>query len=107
MPTKKPKIKKKLGRPPIPRTAEQAGPFAVALREMRERAGLSQDELGAKAGLCDRTLAYIEAGREPHLYTAAKLAEVLGGDLAAMCRPIPSIPKRGPKKFREAPGIPE
>lgn len=52
--------------------------FAPLLRELRHRAGLTQEELAAAAGLSPRALGNLERGRStPHRGTASRLAQAL------------------------------
>jgi transcriptional regulator with XRE-family HTH domain len=49
------------------------------LRELRDRASLSQEELAERAGVSRATIADLERGaRKPHPKTRRKLAEALG-----------------------------
>ena len=63
--------------------------FAEVLRQLRERAGLSQETLAAKSGL-DRTyISLLERGqRQPTLKTLARLAEALNTSLAALAKRV-------------------
>ena len=52
--------------------------FAKNLRRERERAGISQEELGARCGLHRTEISFLErAQREPRLNTIVKLAKAL------------------------------
>ena len=67
------------GRCPACVAADQAAPFAERLRALRLAAGLTQAELAARAGLCDRTVTNYERGRgRPRPSRLAALARVLG-----------------------------
>ena len=61
--------------------------FAQNLRAQRDRLGLSQEALGAKAGLHRTEISLLErSGRDPRLETLVTLADALGvpaGDLLA------------------------
>lgn len=49
------------------------------LKDIREKNGLSQTELAAKAGVSTRHIAFIETGeRKPSIDLAFKLADILG-----------------------------
>jgi len=63
--------------------------FADVLRQLRERAELSQEALAAKSGL-DRTyISLLERGqRQPTLKTLARLAEALNTSLAALAKKV-------------------
>ena len=53
--------------------------FAGNLRRVRERVGISQEELGARCGLHRTEISFLErAQREPRLSTIVKLAKALG-----------------------------
>ena len=63
--------------------------FADVLRQLRERAGLSQEALATKSGL-DRTyISLLERGlRQPTLKTLVRLAEALGTSLAVLSKKV-------------------
>ena len=53
-------------------------PIRTNLRRIRQAQGLSQTELGAKAGIGARYVAFIESGQKcPSMKVAIKLAKVL------------------------------
>ena len=55
------------------------------LRELRERAALSQEDLAKKAGVARATIADLEANKRPaRPSTRRKLAEALGVDPAEL-----------------------
>ncbi len=61
------------------------------LRDLRERAGLSQRELAQRAGIAPSTLSEIESGAYiPNLRVTVALAEALGVPLESLLRPQPS-----------------
>jgi predicted ATPase/transcriptional regulator with XRE-family HTH domain len=72
-------------------------PFGERLRRLRESAGLTQEELAAKAGLTAKAVSALERGerKRPYPHTVRSLADALGlsegerGDLQA------AIPRRG------------
>ncbi len=71
-----------------------ASGFGVRLRELREQAGLSQAQLGERAGMAYQAIARLERGeREPTWPTALKLAEALGVDLNSFSPPPPPPPR--------------
>ena len=58
--------------------AEPQDVFAANLRRIRERTGISQEELGARCGLHRTEISFLErAQREPRLSTIVKLAKAL------------------------------
>ncbi len=74
-------------------------PLAARLRELREAAGVSQQELAFRAGLSIGVIARIEQGKkeDPKLSTVTALAEALGvgvGDLV----PAAGKPARGRRR---------
>jgi transcriptional regulator with XRE-family HTH domain len=59
--------------------------FASNLRRLREAAGLSQDELGLRAGVgVSNVSRYESAKRDPSVRTVARLADALGVDPAQL-----------------------
>lgn len=96
-------------------TVDDAPSFAARLKELREKAGLSQYELAKRAGLSRQAISHIEAGnREPGWNTVLKLAQALGVNVLAFTdeppegvadqgddepgEDEPPAPKRRPKK---------
>jgi predicted nucleotidyltransferase/DNA-binding XRE family transcriptional regulator len=60
------------------------------IRQARRRAGLSQVELGARAGVTQSVISAYESGhRQPSLPTLAGLVEAAGYELVAELRPHP------------------
>ena len=59
---------------------QDSGAVAARLRSMRERAGLSQEQLAARAGLATGTVRKIETGAvtEPGFFTVMTLLRILG-----------------------------
>jgi len=58
------------------------------VREIRSAAGLTQEELGARAGVSRQTIISIERGRyDPSLSLAFKLAALLGATLEELFHP--------------------
>jgi ribosome-binding protein aMBF1 (putative translation factor) len=56
--------------------------FGLALRALRQRAGLSQRELAERIGTTQSAIARMEKGKtEPRFWTLGKLAEALNRDL--------------------------
>ena len=59
-----------------------------SIREMRTAAGLTQEELGRKAGVSRQTIISIEGGRyDPSLALAMKLAGLLGSTVENLFYP--------------------
>lgn len=57
----------------------------VDLLNLREAAGLSQEELGRKLGISRQAVSQIETGKNtPKVSTAKKLGEILGFDWTEM-----------------------
>jgi transcriptional regulator with XRE-family HTH domain len=66
----------------MPKRADPTG-FADKLRELREAAGLTQEQLAERAGLHTLSVAKLEQGvREPTWATVLELAEALGVSVA-------------------------
>ena len=58
------------------------GTFSELLRQMRLKAGLSQQQLATRLGTTQSAVARLESGTtQPRLETVEKLAETLGQDL--------------------------
>jgi transcriptional regulator with XRE-family HTH domain len=80
-----------------------ASNFAGRLKELRERAGLTQQALADKAGLSKAGIADLEqARREPSWSTAVALAEALGVDCRAFLQdpaPRPQTERGRPPKL--------
>ena len=75
------------------------GFFAVRLRELRDRAALTQAVLAERSGLAEATIRQFESGRrEPTYETLVKLARGLGVSLSAFDQPDKPAPKRGRKQ---------
>jgi len=76
--------------------------FGPRLKELRERAGMSQKALADKAGISQSAIAHWEQGlREPSWSNVLALASALGVDCLAFQQPPAVVPepKRGrPKK---------
>ena len=78
-------------------TPADQGSFAGRLRQLRESAGLSQEELAERAGLSSHAISALERGTRtrPYPHTVRALADALGaseGDRTAL---IASVPARG------------
>jgi transcriptional regulator with XRE-family HTH domain len=69
--------------------------FGEVLREFREKTGLSQEQLGAKAHVHRTYIGKVERGeKDISLTTAAKIASALGTRLSVL---ITAYEKRGGK----------
>ncbi len=67
--------------------AEPHEVFAANLRRIRERTGLSQEELAARCGLHRTEISFLErAQREPRLSTIVKLAKALNVSAADLLK---------------------
>lgn len=76
----------------------EKGFFAVRLKELREKAGLSQEKLAEQAGLGASTVRQFEYGmREPGFETLLKLCAGLGVTLSAF---EPEPPEAKPRRKR-------
>jgi transcriptional regulator with XRE-family HTH domain len=63
---------------------DQKASFGEKLRQMRENACLSQQELADKAGISQKAVSqYEQAKREPHWGSVVALAKALGVDCTA------------------------
>src|SRR6266536_3388461 len=82
---------------PLSTERDQGAPFRTRLRHARESAGLTQEELAARAGLTPNAVGALERGerRFPYPATVRALAKALGltaGERAALAA---SVPPRG------------
>jgi transcriptional regulator with XRE-family HTH domain len=70
--------------------------FAVNLRKVRQRQGISQEELGIRCELHRTEISLLErGGREPRLGTIVKLAGALDSTPAELCTGIGWNPRTG------------
>jgi transcriptional regulator with XRE-family HTH domain len=79
--------------------------MADRFRELRDRAGLSQEALARKVGVGVKAVYMWERGqRTPGLKTAARLADALGVTVGVLAgsEPMPAAP--GPKEPRRKKG---
>ena len=73
--------------------AELRGRFGKMVRTRRNRMGISQEELAARAGLHRTYIADIERGaRNPSLESISKLASALEVSMSALFSPSPPAP---------------
>jgi transcriptional regulator with XRE-family HTH domain len=74
------------------------------VRELREGAGLSREQLAAAAGVSLRAVVQWELGeREPGWFNILALAEALGEDCTAFTRPPAERPPPAPGRPRKEP----
>ena len=72
----------------------QDSPFGARLRQLRQTAGFTQEELAARAGLAAKNISDLERGerRRPYPHTVRSLADALGlseDDRAALVAAVP------------------
>jgi len=75
----------------------QDAPFGAQLRRLREAAGLTQEELAARAGLTAKGISDLERGKRRHPYqnTVRSLAEALDLSEDERASLLAAVPKRG------------
>jgi transcriptional regulator with XRE-family HTH domain len=78
------------------RPVSQAGDFGLRLLELREAAGLTQEELADRAGLTSYAVSALERGRRqrPYPHTVRALADALGLSDEDRTLLLASVPKR-------------
>lgn len=77
--------------------------FPGRLRELRERKGLSREQVAVAAGTSSHSVAKLEQGtRSPSLELAWRIAQALGCSLDDLMKPAapPPAPPRPPRKPR-------
>ena len=76
---------------------ERESPFGKRLRELREAAGLTQEELAAKAGLTAKAVSALERGerKRPYPHTVRSLGEALGLSEDERLGLLASVQRRG------------
>src|ERR687893_1072037 len=76
---------------------EQTVPFAAVLKRLRKAAGLTQEELAAKAGLTAKAVSALERGerKRPYPHTVRSLADALGLAEGERLDLQSAIPRRG------------
>src|ERR671917_163454 len=79
--------------------AARDGTFGGKLRNLREAAGLTQEELAAKAGMTAKGVSAIERGerRRPYPHTVRSLADALNLSEAERASLFLALPKRRAK----------
>jgi len=80
-----------------PNAAPERGfPFGTRLRRLRETAGLTQEELAARAGLSVKAVGLLERGerRRPYPHTVRSLADALGLSEGGRAALLAAVPKR-------------
>lgn len=79
--------------------AERDGTFGGKLRDLREAAGLTQEELAAEAGMTAKGVSAIERGerKRPYPHTVRSLADALNLSEAERASLFSAMPKRGAK----------
>ena len=77
-------------------TANRAATFGERLRELREAAGFTQEELAAKAGLTAKAVGALERGerKRPYPHTVRSLADALELDEDRRSSLLASVPRR-------------
>jgi predicted ATPase/transcriptional regulator with XRE-family HTH domain len=77
---------------------QQTGAFGARLRELREAAGLTQEELAERAGLTSYAVSALERGRRrrPYPHTVRSLADALGISDEQRARLVEAVPRRSP-----------
>ena len=72
-------------------------PFGTRLRRLREAAGLTQEELAARAGLSRNAVGTLERGlrKRPYPHTARSLAHALGLSEEERAALLSAVPKEG------------
>jgi predicted ATPase/DNA-binding XRE family transcriptional regulator len=85
------------GRIDLKASSEQESSFGARLRQLREAAGLTQEELAGRAGLTRNAVSALERGerRRPYLHTVRSLADALGLPEAERTALLASVPRRG------------
>jgi predicted ATPase/transcriptional regulator with XRE-family HTH domain len=85
-------------------SAPTAEPFAAQLRQLRERSGLTQEELAERAGLTPHAVSALERGARtrPYPHTVRSLADALGLDDDTRAGLIAAIPRRASSAPAEA-----
>ncbi len=82
----------------MPHAAEsRRTPFAAVLRELRESAGLTQEDLAERAGISPEAVSALERGTRtrPYPHTVRSLADGLGATEAERAALAAAVPRRG------------
>src|SRR4051794_11542862 len=89
----------------MPRDRNRAAWFGPRLRALREAAGLTQTELGKRAGVVGSQINKLELGvNQPTLATAVALAAGLGVELTAFLPDGRGAPSKAPAVAQDGPG---
>jgi predicted ATPase/DNA-binding CsgD family transcriptional regulator len=82
---------------PVSTERDQEAPFQARLRRARVSAGLTQEELAARAGLSPNAVGALERGERRHPYpaTVRALAKALGLTARERAALVASVPRRG------------
>ncbi len=77
-------------------TRRQDAPFGAQLRQLREAASLTQEELAERAGLTADGISALERGerRRPYPHTVRALAEVTGVEVEQLCAALTATAER-------------
>jgi transcriptional regulator with XRE-family HTH domain len=77
-------------------TQKDPGPFGARLRQLREAAGLTQEELAWRAGLSAKAISMLERGERKHPYphTVRSLADALKLSEEERSRLLADVPQR-------------
>ncbi|MDQ3926428.1 MAG: helix-turn-helix domain-containing protein [Actinomycetota bacterium] len=78
-------------------TRGQGTPFGAHLRQLREAAGLTQEELAARAGMSAKGISDLERGarQRPYPHTVRSLADALGLSVGERAALFAAVPRRG------------
>src|ERR687890_1892557 len=78
-------------------TRRQDAPFGAQLRQLREAASLTQEELAARAGLAAKGISDLERGarQRPYPHTVRSLADALRLSEDERTSLFAAVPKRG------------
>jgi transcriptional regulator with XRE-family HTH domain len=87
---------------PTDPTAQDLRILGRALRELRKQAGLTQKEMGARAGVRDTYISEVESGRRSVRWiTVTRFLRVLGADLRQLVGALEATEKKDPARSPE------